>query len=464
MVGTSVLKAAQYLRVSTERQDLSLEFQRATNTAYALEHGYEIVRTYADEGLSGINLKNRPGLKALLGDILGGVADFTLVLVYDVSRWGRFQNPDQSAHYEFMCVEAGVQVAYCAEPFDNDGSPTATLIKQIKRAMAAEYSRDLSQKVSLARRTIRAQGFWVGGNPPYGYRRQVVDRSGQPSDSPDLSVWQKRQGVHTRLILGPANEVAIVRRIFQMYSRPKMKVASIVRWLNTNNIPNNTGRAWVSARVCHLLQNETYVGNLVAKHRIAEVGGDRKVLLPEQEWIVAEDAVPAIVSKRIFRKAQRKHWLNAQSISDEAVLEDARRVAQEQGTLSSSLLNRFGRWGSLLYQRRFGGMQRLRALVGVRSAPQYRRLNDRLERSGSERWRGGKLYSDDEIVEAVKGLLRENGVLSSDLLDQVLTVPCSQTCRRRFGNLGNLYRRVGYEPLPHQLAAGRRVWTHLDTN
>src|SRR5687767_824154 len=113
-------RAAQYLRMSTENQDLSLEFQRATNAAYALEHGYDVVRSYTDAGVSGLGFSNRPGLKALLADVMGGSADFGHILVYDVSRWGRFQNPDQAAHYEFICAEAGVRVAYCAEPFDND--------------------------------------------------------------------------------------------------------------------------------------------------------------------------------------------------------------------------------------------------------------------------------------------------------------------------------------------------------
>jgi DNA invertase Pin-like site-specific DNA recombinase len=123
-------RAAQYLRMSTENQDLSLEFQRAINAAYALEHGFEIVRSYTDAGISGLGFNNRPGLTALLADVMASAADFAVVLVYDVSRWGRFQNPDQAAHYEFICAEAGVSVAYCAEPFDNDGSPTSTLIKQ----------------------------------------------------------------------------------------------------------------------------------------------------------------------------------------------------------------------------------------------------------------------------------------------------------------------------------------------
>jgi len=59
----------------------------------------------------------------LIDDVRSGVADFSAILVYDVSRWGRFQDADESAYYEFICKEAGITVHYCAEQFENDGSP-----------------------------------------------------------------------------------------------------------------------------------------------------------------------------------------------------------------------------------------------------------------------------------------------------------------------------------------------------
>src|SRR4051794_37976498 len=116
------IRAACYVRMSTEHQNYSIEHQHAALSAYAEERGYRIVRTYADEGISGLRLEGRDALKQLLADVLSGQADFSTILTYDVSRWGRFQDPDQSAHYEFICREAGVRIEYTAEPFDNDGS------------------------------------------------------------------------------------------------------------------------------------------------------------------------------------------------------------------------------------------------------------------------------------------------------------------------------------------------------
>jgi DNA invertase Pin-like site-specific DNA recombinase len=152
----ALVRAAAYLRMSTESQNYSLEHQEAAIAAYALARGFQVVATYTDGGISGLTLRRREGLKRLLRDVLVGSAGFSAILTYDVSRWGRFQDVDESAHYEFLCRQAGVQVAYCAEVFENDGSMVATLLKTMKRAMAAEKSRDLSDTV--ARSDMRKQG------------------------------------------------------------------------------------------------------------------------------------------------------------------------------------------------------------------------------------------------------------------------------------------------------------------
>ncbi|WP_192385959.1 recombinase family protein, partial [Mesorhizobium silamurunense] len=78
--------------------------------------------SYEDAGRSGLNLDGRPGLQQLLADVESGHADFETVVVYDVSRWGRFQNVDESASYEFRCQMAGVRIEFCAEQFANDGA------------------------------------------------------------------------------------------------------------------------------------------------------------------------------------------------------------------------------------------------------------------------------------------------------------------------------------------------------
>ena len=166
--GNGQVRAAQYVRMSTDHQKYSTENQSDAIAAYAARRGLQIVRTYADEGRSGLRFEGRDAINQLIEDVRAGRADFTVVLVYDVSRWGRFQDADESAYYEFICKEAGIKVLYCAEQFENDGSLTSTIIKNMKRAMAGEYSRELSAKVFAGQCRLVNLGFRQGGTPGYG--------------------------------------------------------------------------------------------------------------------------------------------------------------------------------------------------------------------------------------------------------------------------------------------------------
>ncbi len=108
------IRAAQYVRMSTEHQQYSTDNQKDTIRTFAAKHGMEIVRTYADDGKSGLNIEGRESLQRLLNDIQSGNADFSVILVYDVSRFGRFQNTDQAAYYEYVCNMANIRIEYCA--------------------------------------------------------------------------------------------------------------------------------------------------------------------------------------------------------------------------------------------------------------------------------------------------------------------------------------------------------------
>lgn len=151
-IGKSEKHAAQYVRMSTEHQRYSTENQSAAIKRYADQRGLKIVRSYIDAGRSGLNLEGRAGLRQLLADVEGGKADYSTVIVYDISRWGRFQDSDEAASYEYRCRSSGVHVTYCAEQFENDGSIGSDVQKVVKRRMAAEYSRELSVKVHAVKR------------------------------------------------------------------------------------------------------------------------------------------------------------------------------------------------------------------------------------------------------------------------------------------------------------------------
>ena len=117
-----LFKVAAYVRMSTEHQKYSTSNQMDVIREYASRRGMEIVRVYSDEGKSGLQIKGRESLSRMIADVESGKREFSSILVYDVSRWGRFQDADESAHYEFVCRRQGIAVHYCAEQFENDGN------------------------------------------------------------------------------------------------------------------------------------------------------------------------------------------------------------------------------------------------------------------------------------------------------------------------------------------------------
>ena len=96
----SLFQAAQYVRMSTEHQQYSTENQADKIREYADRRGIQIIKTYADEGKSGLRIDGRQALQQLIWDVESGQAEFQIILVYDVSRWGRFQDADESASAE----------------------------------------------------------------------------------------------------------------------------------------------------------------------------------------------------------------------------------------------------------------------------------------------------------------------------------------------------------------------------
>ena len=92
--GYGDLCAAEYVRMSTEHQRYSIESQKAAIATYAAQHKIIIVRSYVDSGKSGLRIEHRHALRQLIANVQSGQAEFNTILVYDVSRWVRFQDTD----------------------------------------------------------------------------------------------------------------------------------------------------------------------------------------------------------------------------------------------------------------------------------------------------------------------------------------------------------------------------------
>ena len=116
-------RAASYVRTATKPQQDSISNQVDAIRKYAKCCGLQIVKEYVDEGKSGLNVQERESLTQLIRDVQNGQIHFSFVLLSDVSRWGRFQDADESAYYEYICRLAGVSVRYCAPHLKRDNRP-----------------------------------------------------------------------------------------------------------------------------------------------------------------------------------------------------------------------------------------------------------------------------------------------------------------------------------------------------
>ncbi|WP_348638404.1 recombinase family protein [Paraburkholderia sp. D15] len=292
--GGRKIPVAQYTRMSTEHQRYSTENQAQFIAAFASEHGMEIVRSYQDDGKSGLNIEGRKGLKHLIQDVQHGQIDFVAVLVYDVSRWGRFPDPDEAAVYEQTCKRNGVQIIYCAEQFGNDTSLGSTLLKSLKRSMAAEYSRELSVKVFAGHRNLVQRGYRQGGAPGLGLRRQLIDEHHNIKGLLQRRDTKNIQTDRVVLVPGPSEEIATVHRIYRLFLEQGMPERVIASLLNRENVLTDYGRPWTRGTVHQILTNEKYIGNNVYNHTSYKLK-IKHVRNPPDQWIRKEGAFESIV-------------------------------------------------------------------------------------------------------------------------------------------------------------------------
>lgn len=357
-------RAAQYVRMSTEHQKYSTENQAETIAQYARKHGIDIVSTYTDAGKSGLRLDGRDALKRLIDDVASGRADFTLILVYDVSRWGRFQDADQSAYYEYICKEAGVTVQYCAEQFENDGSLSATIIKSMKRAMAGEYSRELSAKVFAGQCRLIKLGFRQGGVAGYGLRRQLVDEHRSPKAQLARGEHKSLQTDRVVLIPGPEHEVEIVRRIYRLFVVQQHTEAEIAAALNKEGCVTDLGRPWTRALVHQILINEKYAGHNVY-NRVSYKLKQRRVVNPPNMQVRCEAAFEPLIEADYFEAAQRIILARSRRFSDDEMLQLLDAALRTKGRLSALVIDESDEMpSSSAYRHRFGSLVRAYRLVG----------------------------------------------------------------------------------------------------
>ena len=422
-------QAAQYVRMSTEHQRYSTENQSDAILRYADERGYQIIETYCDAGKSGLRIEGRDGLTQLLEDIQAGQTDFKTVLVYDISRWGRFQDADESAYYEYICKRAGIAVEYCAEQFENDGSPVSTIVKGVKRAMAGEYSRELSQKVFAGQSRLIEMGYRQGGPPGYGLRRMLVDEVGNQKGILTRGEHKSIQTDRVTLILGPDDEIAVVNQIFRSFVHDNQSEAMIAADLNAKGIKTDLERDWTPSVVRQLLSNEKYIGNNIWNRHSFKLK-KRHVRNNPDNWVRSEGAFEAIVDAGVFAAAKAIFAAKARRYSDQEMLDGLRDALETHGFLSGIVINEASALPSSgAYQSRFGSLLRAYKLVGFTPDRDYRyiEINKRLRKVHA-----GIIHETVGEIEQVGGLVQQDTrtnllTINQEFSASVVIARCTQT-------------------------------------
>jgi DNA invertase Pin-like site-specific DNA recombinase len=367
----TLLPAAQYIRMSTEHQQYSTENQAKVISQYAEQRGYKLIISYADGGKSGLTFGGRRALQQLIDDVQSGRTAFKNILVYDISRWGRFLDADESAYYEFICKRAGIGVHYCNEQFENDGSIGANVLKGLKRTMAGEYSRELSVKVFQGQCNLIEKGFRQGGSAGYGLRRMLIDQHGQPKGVLKRGERKSLQTDRVILVLGPPEEQRVVLLIYDMFVKQSKTESEIAAHLNAQGIMTDLGRPWTRATVAEVLTNEKYIGNNIY-NRVSFKLKQKRVVNPPGMWIRADGVFEGIVDPATFYTAQGIIQERNRRFSDEEMIELLQTLVRKHSGISGHLIDETdGMPSSACYRSRFGSLVEAYRRVGYESGRDY---------------------------------------------------------------------------------------------
>lgn len=442
------VRAAQYLRMSSENQRYSTENQQNAIAEYAQQHGYEVVASYIDAGKSGLSLKGRDALRQLLSDALGAKQSFEAILVLDVSRWGRFQNPDQAAHYEFLCRQAGIRVVYCAEPFGEDVAPVTTIIKHLKRVMAGEYSRELSGKLARAKRQQAELGFRQGSRILYGFRRVLVDPGRNPKQL--LKDGERKALSDDKVVVvpGPPEELEVIRRIFRMYAQDELSISRIASCLADEGIRGHAGNLLTPAIVRKILSSELCIGRMTynrTMHRLQ----NPVIKNPESAW-TRFAAFEPVVPVDLYMKAQER--LARHKLWDKETIKTAlRRLLAREGHLKQKLIqNAEDAPSADTVAAHFGSLYAAYEAVGYRPPPVSPFGNN------------GKHWSKKEILSGLRKLHGAHGYITNRLINKCDCLPSNNYIRRHLGSLASALREAGLPVIAHS-EVQKRSWERRKT-
>lgn len=295
---------ALYIRLSKEDENegpsQSVTNQKSLLEEFVQQHRLPVYDTYVDDGWSGTNF-DRPDFRRMIGDI--EAKKINMVITKDLSRLGR--DYIMTGHYmERYFPEKRVRYISLLDGIDTGVESTANDITPFRAIMNDMYAKDISKKIKSVKRDKQRKGQFIGGKPVYGYKMHPAEKN---------------------KIVIDEESAPMVRRIFGM-ALAGMSCRQIASQLNTEGVPTPATYAglpvpnpgpytglWSSERISDMLQNETYIGNMVQGRSVKISYKSKKCLKQNREnWVVVEGTHEPLIDTETFHKVRmlvnsRKH-------------------------------------------------------------------------------------------------------------------------------------------------------------
>lgn len=288
---------AIYIRVSTDDQtEFSPEAQKQKDLAFAKKNGIIVPPEYIiyDDGISGKNVKNRPGFQNLIALAKSEEHPIDVILVWKFSRFAR--NQEESIVYKNLLKKSNVDVVSVSEPIPE--GPIGELVERIFEWMDEYYSINLAEEV-LRGMTQRAKTGQYNSAPPLGYKM-----------------------INREVVVVP-EQAETVKKIFEMYVNERMSFFDIAKKLNMLGLKTKRGGKFQNRTVAYILRNQFYnIKNVWnTKDHTTRQAKDKS------EWVVTDGNWERIIPEELFEKAQEidrmttrkvrkrptstyKHWLS----------------------------------------------------------------------------------------------------------------------------------------------------------
>lgn len=308
LFGEDKLRGIVYSRHSAEdKQENSVEIQQEEDEKFMAREGVVLLEHFADEGFSGLTA-DRPAFQEMFRKYVldPNAPKIDFIVVYDASRFGRFQSRPEAWRLLSLMDERGIKLATVNRGLPKkDSNVMDDLMLILDFAQAGEYSKLLSEKVVAGCIKVSKQGYSAGAPAPYGCVRVL------------LSEERKRMGVlqpgehkaiaNQRVTFEPSTDgkAKIVKRIFNEFVSKGKFPDEIAEDLNQDKIPTATGKKWRAEGIVRILSNETYTGTRIYNRTWSRLKKQKR-RNPESEWARCPNAHEALVLPEIFQMAKER--------------------------------------------------------------------------------------------------------------------------------------------------------------